>query len=102
RLLRQAPDGCVYAFESGLRPWLVAAACFFVALLPFLLLHLAWASTALATLGAVAVLATRRLAERGLLAWGCAYQLVAGALYLTTLHRAATGVALASGWHGLL
>lgn len=102
RLLRLAPVGDLYGFEPRLRPWLIAGGCLFVALLPFLWWRLNWASTALALLGTLAVFAARRLAERALLAWGCAGQLVAGALYLSTLHRADRGVALADGWHGLL
>ncbi|WP_265946005.1 DUF2339 domain-containing protein [Dechloromonas sp. A34] len=102
RLLRLAPAGGLHAFEPRLCPWLIAGGCFFVALLPFLWWRLNWASTALALLGTLAVFAARRLAERTLLAWGGAGQLVAGALYLTTLHRADSGVALADGWHGLV
>lgn len=101
RLLRLAPAACLHAFETRLRPWLIAGGCLFVALLPFLCWHLNWASTALALLGTLAVFAARRLGERALLAWGCAGQLVAGALYLSTLHRADGGVALADGWPGL-
>ncbi|MBS1158385.1 MAG: rane protein [Proteobacteria bacterium] len=102
RLLRQIPAAALPAFERGLRTWLLAFACFFLALLPFLLWAMDWAATALAILGGLAVFAARRLAEPALLNWGCAYQLLGGLLFTTTLQRAADGSALANGWRGLL
>ncbi len=101
-LIRRAPAGYLHGFEQYLRPLLVAGGCLFTALMPFLLLQMNWASTALAVLGALAVIAARPVAERHLIGWGCAYQLLAGGLYLDTLQPADGGTALASGWNGLL
>ncbi len=101
RLLRGAPAGHLHGFEQYLRPWLLAAGCLFAALMPFLLLQMNWASTALALLGALAVVAARPIAERHLIGWGCVYQLLAGGLYLRTLQSADGGTALANGWMGL-
>ncbi len=101
-LIRRAPAEQLHEFEPYLRPWLVAAGCLFAALMPFLLLQMNWASTALAILGAVAVFAARPMAERSLIGWGCVYQLAAGGLYLNTLHGADSGTALASGSVGLI
>ncbi len=102
RLQRSAPQDALHGFEMALRPWLIAAGAFFVALLPFLIWPMNWASTALAILGTVAVFAAQRLSERALLYWGCLYQAVAGALFMTTLHAPAGGSVLANGWTGLL
>jgi len=102
RLLRQAPADELHAFEHRLRPWLIAAGSFFIALLPFLQWTMDWAAGGLALLGALAVFAARRLGERSLIGWGCAYQLLGGALFLTTLQRAGDGSVLANGWSGLL
>jgi uncharacterized membrane protein len=99
---RQAPDGVLHAFERHMRPALVAGGCLFVALTPFLLLPMNWASTLLAVLGAAAVFAARPLTERHLIGWGCAYQVLAGALYLTTLHPADGDAVLAESWRGLV
>ncbi len=101
RLMRLAPEDCLHDFELRLRPWLLACGSLVVALMPFLLWTMTWASTGLAVLGGIGVFAALRLNERSLLGWGCAYQLLAGGLYITTLHRSSDGVALASGWSGL-
>lgn len=102
RLVWAAPAGSLHAFEHRLRPWLAAGGCLFVALTPFLLWPMNWASTLLAILGAAAVFAARPLKERGLIGWGCAYQVLAGGLYLTTVHPAYDGAALADSWRGML
>ncbi|PKO29758.1 MAG: DUF2339 domain-containing protein [Betaproteobacteria bacterium HGW-Betaproteobacteria-7] len=102
RLMRQTAAESLHEFEPALRPWLVACGSLVVALMPFLLWPLDWASTGLAVLGGVAVFTALRLDERSLLGWGCAYQLLAGGLYISTLQGAADGVALANGWGGLL
>lgn len=102
RLLRQAPQQDLHGFEIALRPWLIAAVAFFIALMPFLLWPMNWASTALAILGAAAVFTGQRLSERALLNWGWLYQAAAGALFMTTLESAAGGSVLANGWTGLL
>lgn len=102
RLMRQSAPESLHAFEFALRPWLVACGCLVVALIPFLLWPLAWASTALAVLGGGAVFAALRLAERPLLGWGCAYQLLAGGLYFSTLQRSADGSVLSNASSGLL
>ena len=102
RLMHLAPDKVLHDFERGLRPWLVACGSLVVALIPFLIWSMGWASTALAVLGGIGVFAALRLNERSLLGWGCGYQLLAGGLYISTLHRSADGVALANGWSGLL
>lgn len=96
RLQRLAPTGCLHVFEQGLRPWLIAGCCCFVALLPFVLLRLNWASSVLAMFGTLAIFAGRRLEERPLAVWGCAYQLLAGAGYLGSLPRPGDGVAPAA------
>lgn len=102
RLLRLAPAEILHPSEADWRPWLIACGCFFVVLMPFLLWAMDWAATALAILGALAVFAGRRLDERTLINWGCFYQLLGGALFMTTLHRSAEDSALASGRSGLL
>lgn len=103
-LMRQTAAESLHEFEPALRPWLVACGSLVVVLIPFLLWPMAWASTGLAVLGAVAVFAALRLDERSLLGWGGAYQLLAGGLYISTLtlQGAADEVALANGWGGLL
>lgn len=101
-LIVRTPVENLHTFEQRKRPLLVAAGSFFVALIPFLLFQLNWASTALAIIGAVAVFAARPLSERHLIGWGITYQILAGALYLSTLRPTDNGNALASGWHGLL
>ena len=101
RLNSRAPAGRLHAFEQSMRPWLVACGCLFTALMPFLLYPMDWASTLLAILGALAVIAARPMAERGMIGWGCAYQVLAGGLYLSTLQPAEDGTVLASGWNGL-
>jgi uncharacterized membrane protein len=101
RLMARAPAGHLHAFEHHMRPWLVACGCLFTALMPFLLYPMNWASTLLAILGALAVIAARPMAERLLIGWGCAHQVLAGALYLSTLQLVNGGTVLASGWSGL-
>ena len=101
RLNSRAPAERLHAFEQSMRPWLVACGCLFTALMPFLLYPMDWASTLLAILGALAVIAARPMAERGMIGWGCAYQVLAGGLYLSTLQPAEDGTVLASGWNGL-
>ncbi len=101
-LIRRAPEGHLHGFEQYLRPLLVASGCLFAALMPFLLLQMNWASTALAILGALAAVAARPVAERHLIGWGCAYQLLAGGLYLESLQPADGGAVLANGWNGVL
>jgi uncharacterized membrane protein len=101
-LIARAPAGHLHEFEQVLRPLLVAAGCLFTALMPFLLLEMNWASTVLAIMGAAAVAGARPMGERSLIGWGCAYQLLAGGLYLSNLQSASGGTALASGWMGLL
>jgi uncharacterized membrane protein len=101
-LMVRTPVESLHAFEQHKRPLLVACGSFFIALIPFLLFQLNWASTALAIVGAVAVFAARLLSERSLIGWGTAYQVLAGGLYLSTLQQADNGNALASGWNGLL
>lgn len=92
----------LHSFEQALRPWIVASAAFFVALLPFLLWPMDWASPALAVLGTAAIWLALRLDERPLLAWGWLYQALAGALFMTTLQTAGGGSVLANGWGGLV
>lgn len=81
RLMRNAPEGCLRDYEEGVQPWLIAASSFFVALMPFLLWPVDWASAALAVVGLLAVVVAGRLAERVLIVLGCFYQLVGGLLY---------------------
>jgi uncharacterized membrane protein len=102
RQIRVARPGQLHEFETYLRPLLVAAGCLFTALMPFLLLPMNWASTALAILGAVAVFAARPVADRALIGWGCIYQLAAGGLYLRTLRTAGDSAAFDNGGMGLL
>lgn len=82
RLMRLAPAGCLHDFEEGLRPLLLSAGAFFLALMPFLFWQVDWASAALAVLGSLMVLSARRLAENVLTFWGSVYQVAAGVLYL--------------------
>ncbi len=102
RLLRRTPVESLHAFEPAMRPWMIAFGAFFIALAPFFIWRLDWASTALAILGALGVWAATRLAERSLMGWGMAYQALAGALFLITLRSGQSGAALSSGWAGLL
>jgi uncharacterized membrane protein len=97
--LRRAQQ--VGEFEAALRPYLVAFGAFFVALLPFLLWPMNWAAPALTVIAAGGVYAGVRLSERPLLYWSWLYQAVAGALFITTLHRAGGGSVLGDGWSGL-
>jgi uncharacterized membrane protein len=101
-LLRRADAQQLHAFERATRGLMVAFGALFIALMPFLVWPLDWASTALAILGTVAVFAAQRLSERSLMYWGCGYQAVAGALFMTTLRGASNGSALGNGWTGLL
>lgn len=100
-LARHAPEEG-RAFERELTPLFVAGGCLFVALTPFLIFSLPWASTLLALLGLAAVFAAGPLAERSLIGWGCGYQALAGTLYLTALRLGDGGPALAESWRGAL
>jgi uncharacterized membrane protein len=102
RLLRLAQADDLHRFEIALRSWLIAAGAFFLALMPFMLWPMNWASTALALLATLAVFAGQYLSERPLLNWGWLYQAAAGALFMTTLHLNPGGSVLANGWTGLL
>jgi len=101
-LLRRAPAQQLHGFEYAMRGWLVAFGSLFVALMPFLTWPMDWACTALAILGTAAVFAAQRLSERPLMYWGCGYQALAGALFMTTLRSSSDGSALGNGWTGLL
>ncbi|HEY8101154.1 MAG TPA: DUF2339 domain-containing protein [Burkholderiaceae bacterium] len=101
-LLRRAPAQQLHGFEHATRGWLIAFGALFIALMPFMLWPMNWAGTALAILGTVAVFSSQRLSERSLMYWGCAYQALAGALFMTTLRGAAGGSVLSNGWIGLL
>lgn len=81
RLMRTAPAACLRDYEEGMRPWLIAASSFFVALMPFLLLPLDSASAALAVIGLLSLVVARRLEESILMVLGCFYQLVGGVVY---------------------
>ncbi len=81
RLMRNAPAGCLRDYEEGMRPWLIAASSFFVALMPFLLLSVDAASAALAVIGLLTLVVAGRLSEGILIVLGCFYQLVGGVLY---------------------
>lgn len=81
RLMRTAPEGCLHAGEATVRPWVIAASCFFLALLPFLLCSIDWASAALTLVGLLVLVGAGRLSERILIFFGCFYQLLGGLLY---------------------
>ena len=83
RLMRTAPAACLRDYEEDMPPWLIAASSLFVALMPFLLWPLDWASAALALIGLLTVVVAGRLSERVLIVLGCFYQLVGGLLYLS-------------------
>lgn len=81
RLMRTAPEGCLHADEATVRPWVIGASCLFLALLPFLLCSIDWASAALTLVGLLVLVGAGRLSERILIFFGCCYQLLGGLLY---------------------
>lgn len=97
RLLEEADT-----FALFYRGCLLTLGALFIAIIPFLLWAMDWASPALAVLGGVAIFAALRLGERPLLYWGWFYQALAGALFIGTLQAAQGGSVLAHGWTGLL
>jgi uncharacterized membrane protein len=101
RLMRRAAPQ-LSGFEHGLRSCIIAFGAFFVALIPFLLWPMDWASPALAILGTAGVFIALRLSERPLLYCGWLYQAAAGALFVTTLKSSNGGSVLSNGWSGLL
>ena len=87
--------------EAMLRPWVLALGAMFLALAPFTLLAMQWASAALAVLGVVGLFLAMRWSERLMQHLGWLYQALAGVLFVTTMHAAANGNALGNGISGL-
>lgn len=89
-------------FETTLRPYLIAMGAFFLGTIPLLIFSAHWASTALALLGTAFLFFSLRLSERLLLHCGWIYQLIAGVLFMSTLHASEGTSVLSNGWAGLL
>lgn len=105
QLIRRAqrePDSPVSAFENAILAPLLAGGLLGAATVPFLLWPMHWATPALALLATLAIFGGQRQQVRQLSYWGWAYQAVAGALFLSTMHSGASDVALSSSWSGLL
>ncbi len=101
-LMWRALPGQLHRFETRLRPYVIGFGALFLAAIPLLIFSRTWASPALALLGSALIFGALRLSERPLLHWGWIYQIAAGALFLSTLRRAADGSVLSDGWTGLL
>jgi uncharacterized membrane protein len=91
----------VHAGEKTCRPWIVAVGVLFLALTPFTLLRMQWASPALAVMGVALLYFALRWSERLLQAFAWSYQALAGLLFLSTLRLADGGSALTNGVTGL-
>ena len=99
--LIRSRDQWVHANEKAVRPWIISLGVLFLALTPFSLLRMQWASPALAVMGVVMLFFALRWSERLLQSFAWLYQALAGALFLSTLHLADSGSALTHGVTGL-
>jgi uncharacterized membrane protein len=91
----------VHAGEKTCRPWVIAVGILFLALTPFTLMRMQWASPALAVMGVIVLYFALRWSERLLQSFAWLYQALAGLLFLSTLRLSDGGSALMNGVTGL-